>query len=115
MIDPLGGGIVGAGLAAAGVGIAVGAKSIGHGLKKLFSDRRLKENIHQVEGRRFGKYNLPVYRWKWKPTSLGLHGTQQGVMADDAKQVCPAGRPPDARPYRAGLGPGVNGSGSNAP
>lgn len=54
---------------------------------KLFSDRRLKDNIKHA-----GKENnFNVYTWDWNEEAekLGLSGSGRGVIADEVKKVKP--------------------------
>lgn len=55
-----------------------------------FSDQKLKTNIYPVEGKIYGRYQLPLYMWDWKPDNpFGLAGKHMGVMSSEVRKVCP--------------------------
>jgi len=53
-----------------------------------WSDSRLKEEVRPL-GMVYGKYRLPLYRWRWGWNPVGLRGEAVGVMAADVLSVCP--------------------------
>lgn len=62
--------------------------AIADGVKSIFSDSRLKEDVRPL-GRVYGKHRLPVYRWRWGWNPVGLRGEAVGVMATDVLRMCP--------------------------
>lgn len=54
----------------------------------LFSDRRLKDNIHKIG--KVGPFNLYEFTWSEKAEKMGLKGTTCGVMADEIYETHPA-------------------------
>ena len=72
-----------------GGGIKAGA-AIGKGVKKLFSDPRLKMNEHiLVENYGGNGIHLYTFEWNSQGNQLGLYGTTIGFMADEVEKVYP--------------------------
>jgi hypothetical protein len=63
-------------------------ESVGNAVKKWFSDPRCKEDIRNT-GMVYGRYNLPVYTWRWNWNPAGLQGESAGVMASEVYAVAP--------------------------
>ena len=54
------------------------------------SDVRVKTNIHPVEGKIYGRYQLPLYTWDWRADNpFGLSGKHMGVISHEVRKVCP--------------------------
>lgn len=54
------------------------------------SDVRVKTNIHPVEGKIYGRYQLPLYTWDWRADNpFGLTGKHMGVISHEVRKVCP--------------------------
>jgi hypothetical protein len=64
-------------------------ETAGNAIANFFSsDSRLKEDVRPLT-RVYGKYRLPVYRWRWGWNPMGLRGEAVGVMATDVLRMCP--------------------------
>jgi len=76
-------GSIGSGIGAAAGGIGEGIGAAGAGLLGLFSDERVKENIHPV-GKTFDGQNIYKYNYKGDPT------TQIGLIAQEVEHKHPS-------------------------
>lgn len=74
---------IGSGLGAAATGIGEGIGAAGVGLLGMFSDERMKENIHPV-GKTFDGQNIYKYNYKGDPT------TQIGLIAQEVEHKHPS-------------------------
>ena len=74
---------IGSGLGAAATGIGEGIGAAGVGLLSMFSDERMKENIHPV-GKTFDGQNIYKYNYKGDPS------TQIGLIAQEVEHKHPS-------------------------
>jgi hypothetical protein len=63
-------------------------ESIGNGVANFFSDPRCKEDVIPL-GKAFGRYQLPLYSWRWSWNPAGSQGRSVGVMAHQVMKVAP--------------------------
>jgi hypothetical protein len=81
------GDILGQGRVASGQAIAAGRGALIAGISNAFSDKNLKQNIVS-RGQKNG-YNWYTWDWSEKAFQFGLHGSSEGVLAQEVLGINP--------------------------